>query len=326
MDAGLERIIAAQHGFFYRRQALDCGLRTKEIQTLVKAGEWVRLRRGAFTTRVIHDSLDDAGLHVLHLRAIAGNLTGHVVATGVSALAALGVPLWGVDLAVVHVAREPGVTSRTDANVVHHIAPIPDDQLVNVDGLLVAAPERSVIDAARAVSFETGVVLADGAKRLLSFDIDLATSVLESQRDWPGSLRASRVLRFSDGAAETVGESRSRVMIARLGLPAPQLQKAFYRSDGTVLARSDFYFDEFNTIGEFDGKQKYGRSLYEASGRIQDTDVGEVVWQEKRREDALRDDGNEMVRWVWFEIDGHDIEMRARFQRAFDRGIRRNVG
>jgi hypothetical protein len=238
-------------------------------------------------------------------------------------LAVQGVPLWGVDLDVVHVTRDASFSSRTDARVVHHIAPIPDSELIEVNGLLVPVIERNVVDAARHVSFESGVVLADGARRLLPFDPDLAQSVVESQRDWPGSLKAARVVRFSDGAAETVGESRSRVMIARIGLPAPQLQKCFYRSDGSVLARTDFYFEEFNTVGEFDGKQKYGRGLYEKSGRIEDVDLGEVVWEEKRREDAIRDDGKEMVRWVWFELDGHDREMRQRFDRAMDRAGRR---
>src|SRR3954471_13352560 len=114
-------------------------------------------------------------------------------------------------------------------------------------------------------------------------------------------------------------------MMARIGLPAPQLQKCFRRSDGTVWARTDFFFEEFNTVGEFDGKQKYGREFYEKSGQIRDIDVGEVVWLEKRREDALRDDGNEVVRWVWFEVNGHDQEMLRRFGQAFDRAGRRSL-
>jgi len=323
MDGELSRIVADQHGFFYRWQALDCGNSAKEIEALLRTGDWVRVRRGAYTTKALMESLDDSGRHVLRIRAVTGNLSGLVVVTGTSALAVRRVPLWDVDLKIVHVAREQGFTSRTDADVVHHVTHVPDCQLVEVDGLLVTGMERSVVDAARRVSFESGVVLADGARRLAPFDGDLAQSILASQRDWPGSVKASRVLRFSDGAAETVGESRSRVMIARIGLPAPQLQRCFYRSDGSLLARTDFFFEEFKTVGEFDGKQKYGRSLYEKNGRIEEVDLGEVVWQEKRREDAIRDEGNEMVRWVWFEVHGRDDEMRKRFQRAFDRADRR---
>jgi hypothetical protein len=323
MSGELDRLMAAQHGFFYRFQALDCGYSHREFECARREKIWVKVRRGAYTTADHAASLDEAGRHVLKVRAAAGRLDGQVVVTGVSALAVQGVPLWGVDLNVVHVAREAGFSSRTDAHVVHHVAPIPDSQLVEVNGLLIPVIERNLVDAARQVSFESGVVLADGARRLLPFDPDLAQSVVESQRDWPGSVKAARVVRFSDGAAETVGESRSRVMIARIGLPAPQLQKCFYRSDGTVLARSDFFFEEFNTVGEFDGKQKYGRALYEKTGRIEDVDLGEVVWQEKRREDGIRDEGNEVVRWVWFEVEGHDREIRQRFDRAIDRAGRR---
>jgi hypothetical protein len=315
--------MAAQHGFFYRFQALDCGYSHREFECARREKIWVKVRRGAYTTADHAASLDEAGRHVLKVRAVAGRLEGQVVVTGVSALAVQGVPLWGVDLNVVHVAREAGFSSRTDAHVVHHVAPIPESQLVEVNGLLIPVIERNLVDAARQVSFESGVVLADGARRLLPFDPDLAQSVVESQRDWPGSVKAARVVRFSDGAAETVGESRSRVMIARIGLPAPQLQKCFYRSDGSLLARSDFFFEEFNTVGEFDGKQKYGRALYEKTGRIEDVDLGEVVWQEKRREDGIRDEGNEVVRWVWFEVEGHDREIRQRFDRAIDRAGRR---
>lgn len=325
MDGDLSRILADQRGFFYRWQALDCGVSAKQIEALLRAGEWVPVRRGAYTTRAVMDSLDAAGRHVLVVRAVVGNLSGRVVVTGTSALAVRGVPLWGIDLQIVHVAREQRFAARTDAYVVHHVAPMPECQLVEIDGLLVPLAERSVVDAARSVSFESGVVLADGAKRLMLCDADIAKSIVESQRDWPGSLNAARVLRFADGAAETVGESRSRVMMARIGLPKPQLQKRLYKADGTFLARTDFFFEEYNTVGEFDGKQKYGRSLYEKSGRIEDVDLGEVLWSEKLREDAIRDEGNEMVRWVWLDVFGHDEAMGKRFRRAFDRGGRRTA-
>ncbi|MGZ4609750.1 MAG: hypothetical protein ACXV2H_05790 [Actinomycetes bacterium] len=324
MDGNLARVMAEQRGFFYRWQALDCGYSPGEIAQRLTAKEWRPVRRGAYTTRQLVGGLDSAGRHLLAVRAAVGNLEGVVVVTGVSALAALSVPSWGVRLDEVHVYRDGCRTARTDAGVVHHRGPLPAAQIIEVEGLLVAVPERSVLDAARRVTFEAGVVLADGAKRLLDFDDDVAAALLHQQRDWAGAIRASRVLRFSDGAAESVGESRSRVLLARIGLPAPQLQKCFYNADGSLLARSDFYIEEYATVGEFDGQQKYGRAFYERTGRLQAVDLGEVVWSEKRREDGLRDRGNEVVRWVWFELDGHDQHLRARFEAAFRRSTRRS--
>jgi len=251
---------------------------------------------------------------------VAGNLDGTVVATGYSALAVHGVPLWGVDLSVVHVHRDAGRTSRREAGVSHHRGPIAAEDVQEVSGLLVAKPERALLDAGRHVPFEAGVVLADGARRLPGFSLSRTMAQLEEQRDWPFSVAASRVLHFSDPRAATVGESRARVLLSRIGVPAPDLQRVVNKTgSGRLIGICDFFVEEFNTVIEFDGKQKYGRALYEKTGRIEDVDLGEVVWAEKRREDALRDEGLEVSRLVWSELDGHDEAVRRRLTRAFDR-------
>lgn len=284
MNGDLGRIACQQRGFFYRWQALDCGYSPQEIETLLRR-EWVRLRRGGYAPRHLIESLDPTGRHALLVRAVVGNLSGRVVVSGCSALAVQNVPLRGVDLCEVHVHRDPDKTSRREARVVHHLGEMPDDDVLERDGLLVARPERAVVEACR---------------------------------------RAA--LRFSDHRAETVGESRARVLMSRLGLPRPELQVRVTDDAGDLIGTADFRIAEHATVVEFDGKQKYGRALYEKSGRIEDVDVGEVVWREKRREDAIRDEGNEFVRLVWSELDGKDGPVRARFLRAFARAARRSAG
>jgi hypothetical protein len=178
---------------------------------------------------------------------------------------------------------------------VHHLGDVSRDHVLEVDGLLVAAPARAVVDTARTVPFEAGVVLADGARRLLRPEMDEVMDVLECQRDWAGSIMASRVVKFSDGRAATVGESRGRVMIARLGLPAPDLQRRIEGSRGELIAITDYYFDGLDTAAEFDGRQKYGRELYEQSNRHdEDVDLGDVVWREKRARTLC---GTKVMRW-----------------------------
>jgi hypothetical protein len=323
MDGELARICAQQHGFILRSQARDCGYSDDAIATLVKGRAWTRLRRGAYALTAYVESLSPAQRHVLVFRAVAARLDGPVVAAGPTALAALNVPVWGFRLSAVHVHRDEGKTARTDAGVVHHTGHLRDQDILEVDGILVALPSRSLVDAARMLPFEAGVVLADGVLRLLLPDVAESMAILESQRDWPGSIVASRVLKFADGRSATVGESRGRVLIARLGLPAPRLQRQIVDSDGELIATTDYYFEGLDTAGEFDGRLKYGRALYEQSGSLEDVDLGDVVWQEKRREDAVRDEGNEMVRIVWSELDGHDAQVKGRFLRAFGRAAQR---
>ncbi len=321
--ANCGRLAAAQGGFVYRWQALNLNWSEQQIAAAVRHKDWVRLRRGAYATKETVQKLTPAERHVLVLRAAVGNLSGRVVATGHSALAAYGVPLWGVAFGDLHVHREATRSSRREAGISHRRGAIDEEEIRLVRGLLVASPERAVVDACREVGFEAGVVLADGARRLLDFDLSAARAIVERQRDWPYSSRASRALSFSDPRAATVGESRARVLLARLGVPEPDLQRTILDArTQTVLGITDFYVDEYATAIEFDGKLKYGRALYERSGRIEDVDLGDIVWREKRREDAIRDEGHEVVRLVWSELDGQDRVVAARLERAFARARR----
>jgi hypothetical protein len=65
-------------------------------------------------------------------------------------------------------------------------------------------------------------------------------------------------------------------------------------------------------VGEFDGLIKYGALL-----RAGD-DPSRAVIREKLREDAIRDAGWRVVRWVWSELDPFDA-VAARIRRRLER-------
>jgi hypothetical protein len=71
-------------------------------------------------------------------------------------------------------------------------------------------------------------------------------------------------------------------------------------SGGRILGTADFGWPQHGVAGEFDGFAKYGRSR--RSGRS----PADVVFAEKRREDAMRTVLRGFVRWVWDEIDDFD--------------------
>jgi len=126
------------------------------------------------------------------------------------------------------------------------------------------------------------------------------------------------VAEFADGRSESVGESRSRVAFELIGLPRPDLQRLITTSDGRIVGRSDFLFDEFWTIGEFDGRVKYGRLLKPGE------DPGDVVWREKQREDRMRDLGYEVRRLIWSDLSDRPA-IAERFRAAFARARRRRA-
>jgi hypothetical protein len=101
-------------------------------------------------------------------------------------------------------------------------------------------------------------------------------------------LQARRAMSFLDARSESAGESYSRVVLDRVGIRRPTLQYEVWHR-GVLVGRADFGWEEFRTLGEFDGKEKYGRLLKPGQTSA------DVVFAEKRREDALRDLGWQVV-------------------------------
>jgi hypothetical protein len=188
-----------------------------------------------------------------------------------------------------------------------------DDDVVVIDGVRATSAARTVLDCARIMPFVDAVVLADAALQRMSTSPEGLSRAVEQQSGWPGAPAARRVVAFADGRAETPGESVSRVVFVELGLPRPELQVTLEGADGSVY-RTDFYWEAYRTVGEFDGAVKY-----------RGDGGADVVFAEKIREDGLRDAGNEVFRWVWRDLYQGRAELARRANRALARGCRRNA-
>jgi len=316
MKTNLASIAAQQGGVVMRSQAIACGYAVDEINRLVRRGEWVSLRRGAYMERDIHDAMSDVQRHLALIHAAVRSLHRPAVVSHTSAVILHGgLPVWGLDLDEVHISRSDLHSPRHEAGIHHHAGSLPDEDVEVVNGVRVTTLARTVVDVARITPFEAGVVVADAALGRDPLVRDVALKRLDTMRDWRGARNAGAVLAFADGRSESVGESRCRVLFDDVGLPAPELQQEFYDEAGRLIGRSDFYFKKHRTIGEFDGKVKYLRSIDDGA------DAGEVVWREKKREDRLRSAGYEVVRTVWADLD-HPTRVAARYRAAFARGTR----
>jgi hypothetical protein len=227
-----------------------------------------------------------------------------------------GLPVWGLPLERVHVTRDRTSGARVGRDVHMHAAVLDPDEITVVDGLVVTTPARAVLDVARSAAFEPAVVVADAVLAKPRRDLpplatpaELACSLERATRR-PGTASARRVIAFADGRSGSVGESRSRVAMDAAGLPPPVLQWEVFAASGVFVGRVDFAWPMFRTVAEFDGKVKYGRLLRPGQ------DPGEAVYEEKRREDALRNEDLRMVRWGWVDIDPF-TETAARLRHAF---------
>ncbi|MBP2413978.1 hypothetical protein JOF48_002777 [Arthrobacter stackebrandtii] len=104
--------------------------------------------------------------------------------------------------------------------------------------------------------------------------------------------RTIAVINFSSPLSGSAGESLSRAKMFQLGFPTPVLQKEYRLRDGRNAA-VDFWFEELNLAGEFDGKAKYLRQDWSGGS------MEERLWKEKQREDDIRSQGVRFVRWTW---------------------------
>lgn len=303
---------------------LASGYSKGELARLTRTGELRHLRRGAYAwaadelpAATGHGSEpgDGAAQHRQLILATTAQLTTEVVVSHRSAAVLHGLPVSDRSLDRVQVTRS-GTSSGKRRGYLHlHAAPLHPSEVVELDGVPVTSLARTVVDLGRSLSFEQAVTAGDAALRA-GCAADELSAVLVRARSRPGVAAARRAVEFSDGRSESPGESLSRIVCWRAGLPAPELQFEVFDDDGILVGRTDFCWEAERTLGEFDGKVKYGRLLKpgEASS--------DVIYREKRREDALRALGWQVVRWNWTDLRAGRV-LAERLQRAFDRTARR---
>ena len=297
-----------------RRDAILTGWSDEELGRFARAGQLNRVRRGAYVDGQLPTGT--AARHALLVAATLGRLRRPAVVSHQSAAVLLGLPVWGAPLDLVHITRRPPASSQVSGAMRCHVARFRDDEVTTIDGFRVTGVCRTVLDLARSLPFEPAVVTLDTALHEGLLPRELIQQRLFDIAGTRGSRHAARVVRFADGRSASVGESRSRVVLAELGLAPSALQYEVTTASGQFVARTDFAWEEEGIVGEFDGRSKYGRLLRPGQ------DPGDAVFEEKRREDAIRDTGWEVVRWTWGDL-SVPAQLAERLERARSRAGRR---
>jgi hypothetical protein len=287
------------------------GTTDADIASSIRRGNWTAVRPGRYLPSNAHGAMDSGAKHRSLIAGMVPDLAPGTVVSHTSAAALLGIPMWGVRFNRLHVSRTADGGMRLSRWIHPHATRDPVPSVV-IDGVLVTSPGRTVIDCARLLPFEQGVVIADGALHAGIVTMDGLREVLHGAAGLKGVGRARAVVEFADGRSESVGESRSRVMLAATRLPAMAPQHPIRDERGQFVARVDFAIPHLKVAGEFDGKVKYGRLLKAGES------AGDAVFREKRREDAVRDLGWQLVRWTWDEI-GSPRLVTDRWERAIRR-------
>jgi len=294
---------------FTRADALAAGLTDRQMETRVRSGVWCALRPGIYVEAA---GVDPASLS-LRVRAALHRLGPEAAASHLTAAQLRAIATLGPRVADVDVTRPatPGSTPAYLPGVRALRSALPDEHVVSHDGIRQTTTARTVFDVARTSSFRSGVVTADSALHRELVTPEELRRIADDCRRWPGRLKALAVIAFADRRSESALESVSRVAIRDHDLPAPRPQVTLGDTDGPI-GRVDFFWDEFNVVGEADGRVKY------ADGEAEPTDLP-PLWEEKLRQERLEEAGFIVVRWTWNQIFFEPEKVVARIRVAFRR-------
>ena len=282
-------------GVFTAAEARLAGYPDSEIRSAASSGRWVRLRRGVDVTATDLIRLEERGQrHAVDCLAVLATLPGReAVISHTSAARLRGWPLRrGLERTVR--LTDPVQWRRGEGYVVSRAPLTAADRALRA-GVPMTSPARTLVDCAREWPLDDAVVAMDAALlREHTTPGDLATAV-GAARHWPGAPRAARAVSLADGRAESPLETRGRLGIVGSHLPVPQLQVEIRRS-GALLAVVDGWYEDAAVAVEFDGRLKY-------TDPWRDRSAGQVLWEEKRREDELRALGIRFVRIVDTDVE-----------------------
>jgi hypothetical protein len=297
---------ARRLGVFTAAEARRAGYRPDEIGRAVRSRQWRSIRRGVYieTARWAEVSADPRMRHLVECAAVLAVLAPGPVLSHDSAARYH-------ELVLPHragpVVRLTDVGEwRTGRGYRISAASLPPGDVVRTNVFGVTTTARTLVDCAREWSLTDAVVAIDAAiqrEKVTRAGLEVA---VRAASHWLGIGDAGRALSLADGRAESPLETRARLALLAQGLPLPELQVEIHGERG-FIGRVDGWYEEAAVALELDGKTKY---LEPWRGRT----PAEVVWEEKRREDAMRELGIRVLRLADDDIGEVRRELAPRLQ------------
>lgn len=285
----------------------DAGLSASAAQRAVRRAVLVRVLPGVYAPTVWWRALPERDQ--AYQRHVAVSRTARIppVFCRDSAATVLGLRVLGRPL-VPHVLRQTDEGSRNNRHVVHHWAELPATDVVETGGLRATSRARTALDCARFLPTPGALTVVDHVLRLGVSRQELLArcAALPGHR---GVRRARLVLELADPRSESAGETLTRLVVVRAGLPLPELQVSVETDLGTF--RPDFVWPGARVILEFDGMVKYSGAHGE---------VPQVLIAERQREKALTNRGWRVLRTDWATVTQRPERLVAVLRRELARG------
>ena len=286
MHPQLSAVAGSRLGVFTSQEALRVGYRVEDIRAELRARRWSRLRKGIYIRAHHLVSADERERHLIECVAVLLSLGPGPVLSHASAARLHDLILPWRHSSEVRLTADDQWRRGRGYRVAQ--ATIAADEREPWLGFGTLSVPRTLVDCAREWSLTDAVVAMDAALyERKATRAELVRAVLSGSHR-PRVAQAARAVNLSDGRAESPLETRGRLAMLSAGLPRPELQVEIHGPSG-FLGRVDGWYEEAALAIEFDGQVKYNDPRHAAS-------PGRALWEEKRREDAMRALGIRFVR------------------------------
>ena len=275
-------------------QAVTATGSPRSLERGADGGRLVRIRHGAYVPAGAWNDADGVERMLARVEATRSSAR-HTEPVFVfeSAAGLLGIPFLG---AWPHRARTLVLIggSKTNRSVERTQRDEPAGSIVVLaDGVRVTSPLVTAIDLASTRTMLSGIVAFDHIRRHHGVSLEQILEELARRRPFPGVRRAELAARRSNPASDTPLETLVMVRADDYGFERAKQQRVFTGING-VDYPVDFDWRDGRILGEADGKAKYQLGADERGVTPLDR-----MWDEKRREDALRPTCDEFLRTNW---------------------------
>ena len=305
--------LAGAEGVLLRRVAHEAGYDDNYLRREVRAKRLVRIRQGVYVVAPVWHQSDSVDRHRLLSLGVMMLYGDDVALSHTSACIEQGGPSWGLPLDNAHLTSLYGIGERTAAHVTHHRGRLLVDDVTRNHGHWITSPTRTALDTASISPRDAAVCVLDWFQQQGLTDRASLERGFTRMKDWPDTLALHMMLHLSDGRAESVGETRTRLLLKDAGMPVPTPQVEIRHPSGLLAGRVDFAWPSHRLMLEFDGRSKYLRH------RRPNETLEQSIFREKAREDLLRElTGWFMIRLVWADLED-PVRTANRIRRALER-------
>lgn len=146
-------------------------------------------------------------------------------------------------------------TNRRQRGLIVRRETLHEDEFMTLAGIRVTTPARTVFDIGRHLPTNRAVERIDALMNACPVDLEDVALIAKRHARARGLRRLRMSLQLADAGAESLPETRLRLLFINAGLPRPTTQFVILDERGNYVRRIDMCWEQYKVGAEYDGDQ-----------------------------------------------------------------------